>query len=222
MEIILESHLGGAKRAKGITVIIDVFRAGNTILSCLSNGAEYVIPVGSLEEAYKLKQEYPNNLLAGERKSHPPEGFDFGNSPSEASTINFDGRGVILTTSSGTQGIVNASGADNILIGTFANISKISEYIIKAAPSTVTLVAMGFESRLKAEEDEFYARFLRAVLQGKLPDFSCVRKKLLESDGANRLVSINKEDDLQSCLTLDTAAYVPYYDRDSGRLKLVD
>lgn len=218
MDIFIKSFLEGAKKATGITVIIDVFRAGNTIISCLSNGAGYVLPVGSLHEAYQLQKMYPDNFLAGERKSYPPERFDFGNSPSDASKINFRGKGVILTTSSGTQGIVNATDSDEILIGTFANITKITEYLHKKSLPTVTLVPMGFESREKADEDEYYAQFLKEKLEGKDPDFSAIKEKILKSRGAQRLRNIEKEKDLSKCLIQDSSSIVPLLDPVTGKL----
>lgn len=218
MEIFIKSFLEGAKNATGVAIIIDVFRAGNTIISCLTNGADYVLPVGTLQEAYHLKERYPDNFLAGERKSYPPEGFDFGNSPSDASLINFDGKGVVLTTSSGTQGIVNAVNSEEILVGTFANLTKITEYLHKKNPETVTLVPMGFESRDKADEDEYFAQFLKEKLEGKNPDFSSIREKILKSSGAKRLINIGKEDDLSRCLACDSSTVIPLLDSSTGRL----
>ena len=218
MEICIKSFLEGAKNATGVTIIIDVFRAGNTIISCLTNGADYVFPVGSLQEAYHIHERHPDNFLAGERKSYPPEGFDFGNSPSEASMINFEGKGVILTTSSGTQGIINAVNSEEILIGTFANIAALVEYLHKKNPSTVTLVPMGFESRERADEDECYAQFLKEKLESKNPGFSTIREKILKSSGAQRLINIGKEDDLSKCLVCDSSTIIPMLDSSSGRL----
>lgn len=218
MEILIKSFLEGAKNATGVTIIIDVFRAGNTIISCLTNGADYVMPVARLSEAYHLQKKYPDNFLAGERKSYPPKGFDFGNSPSEASMINFEGKGVVLTTSSGTQGIVNAVGADEILIGTFANVTALAEYLHNTSTSIVTLVPMGFESREKADEDECYAQFLKEKLEGKHPDFSIVKEKILSSKGAQRLINIGKEADLSMGLMYDSSTIIPLLDRPSGRL----
>ena len=62
--------LEGAKQAKGFTVIIDVFRAFSLECYLYSMGAKSVRPVGSLEEAYSLKRQHPEYLLAGERKEN--------------------------------------------------------------------------------------------------------------------------------------------------------
>jgi 2-phosphosulfolactate phosphatase len=68
MKIDIKSCIQGAKEAEGITVIIDVFRASNTIIACMAQGAEYIIPVGALEDAIALKKQFPDHLLFGERK----------------------------------------------------------------------------------------------------------------------------------------------------------
>ena len=68
MKVKIRSCLDGAKEADGISVIIDVFRASNTIIACIGQGVESIIPVGELDEAYNLKKQNPTYMLFGERK----------------------------------------------------------------------------------------------------------------------------------------------------------
>jgi 2-phosphosulfolactate phosphatase len=218
MEIKIKSCLEGARQAEGLTVIIDVFRASNTIITCLGQGAEYVIPVSELERAYQLKKGNPQYLLAGERNSQPPQGFDFSNSPSYVSALDLSQKKVILTTSAGTQGIVNAKDADEILIGSFANASAIVDYIQQKQPATVTLAAMGFASSEKAEEDEQCAFYLKERLLGRQPDLEQIRHKIRQSKGAARLTRIGRQDDMEFGLKLDLYNMVPLYIRDEGYL----
>ena len=89
MKIHILELIEGAKQAEGLTVIIDVFRAFSVACYAVANGAEKVIPVGSLELARSLKEQNPDSLLIGERKGIMPEDFDYGNSPFEASKIDF-------------------------------------------------------------------------------------------------------------------------------------
>lgn len=42
----------------------------------MSLGAEKIIPVGEVEEAYRLKEENPDAILAGERHGKILPGFD--------------------------------------------------------------------------------------------------------------------------------------------------
>ena len=52
MNINILQLIEGAKKAKGLTVVIDVFRAFSFEAYCLRLGAEKIIPVGVVEEAY--------------------------------------------------------------------------------------------------------------------------------------------------------------------------
>ena len=64
MEIQILQLLEGAKKAKGITVIIDVFRAFTTECFFMANGAKEILAVGKIETAYSLKKQNPNYILA--------------------------------------------------------------------------------------------------------------------------------------------------------------
>ena len=212
MEVKRYSCLDGATQATGVTIIVDVFRAGNTILSCFQQLVEAVIPVGDLKRAYELKDKYPNYYLAGERNSFPPEGFDFGNSPSKVYDFNLEDQTVILTSSAGTQGIVHAEKASRIFIATFGNAQAIVNHLTKLNPQVVSLVAMGFGSQEKAEEDETCTWYLEQKLKGKQVDFQPLKEKLLQSEGAERLRRIGRRDDLEICLKPDVFHYIPEYD----------
>ncbi len=218
MEIAIKSCLDGAREARGISVIIDVFRASNTIIACLGKKAKYVIPVNDLDRAYGLKKKYPDHLLFGERKGLPPKGFDFDNSPAKASALNLDKKKVILTTSAGSQGIVNAINSDEILIGSFANAKAVVDYIRKKNPKKVSLIAIGFESYKKAEEDELCAKYIKQKLLGKNPDFEGIKGKISKCDGARRLRTLGQEDDLDFSLKLDVYNLVPRYNKNTKRI----
>jgi len=216
MDVQIRSLLEGAQQAQGSTVLIDVFRASNTIIACLASGAQYVIPVGSLKEARRYKSDNPDYLLFGERKGLPPEGFDYGNSPAQAMNLDLRGKVVILTTSAGSRGIVDARDAKELLIGSFANADAIVDYLMGGNPEQVTLVPIGFESVKKAEEDEACAYFLKERLEGRTPNFLELERRIRASDGAARLRRLKQEDDLEFALRLNTHPVTPFYH--NGRL----
>ena len=112
MNINILQLIDGAKKATGLTVVIDVFRAFTTACFIMNNGASAIYPVGSVSEAFRLKSEIPDSLLVGERNEVIVPGFDYGNSPANIEHIDFSGKNIIHTTSAGTQGIVNAVNAD--------------------------------------------------------------------------------------------------------------
>lgn len=165
MEIRILQLLDGAREARGLTVIIDVFRAFSLEAYLYSQGAAGTIPVSSLEQAYELKRLHPDYLLAGERKGAICPGFDFGNSPSAVAGRNFAGRTIVHTTSAGTQGVAAASGAEEILGGSLVNAEATARYIASRHPQQVSLVCMGWEGLKETEEDLLCAEYLRALLQ---------------------------------------------------------
>ena len=126
--------IDGAKQAEGLTVIIDVFRAFSLENYLYDMGAELIRPIGSVEEAFKLKETTPNSLLFGERNGIKVEGFDFGNSPSSVNADIVKGKTILHTTSAGTQGIANAIHADEIIGGNLVAAKAIAEYIRRKNP----------------------------------------------------------------------------------------
>lgn len=163
----------GARQAEGLTVIIDVFRAFSLECYLYDMGVERIRPVGTVEEAFALRSRIPGSILAGERKGKKREGFDYGNSPSSIDRDHVAGKTVIHTTSAGTQGIVNASGASEIITGSLVNARAVAKYIMERRPQVVSLVCMGKGGVRPAAEDELCGAYIKSLLEGKeLPDFS--------------------------------------------------
>ncbi|MBQ7567934.1 2-phosphosulfolactate phosphatase, partial [bacterium] len=177
MVINVAEMLEGAKSARGTAVIIDVFRAFSVECYLFANGVRCLFAVGDLEMAYELKRQHPEALLVGERKGFPMPGFDCGNSPHLLSRLDLRGKTVIHTTSSGTQGLAAASGAQEIITGSLVNARAVAEYLLSEQPRSVTLVAMGLEGKISAEEDVLCARYIEAQLLGRPWDRSCLEEQ---------------------------------------------
>lgn len=177
MDINILQLIDGAKKATGLTVVIDVFRAFTTACFIMNNGAEAIYPVGSVSEAFRLKSEIPDSLLVGERKEVIVPGFDYGNSPANIEHTDFSGKNIIHTTSAGTQGIVNAVNTDEIITASFVNANAVSRYIKLKNPKTVSIVCMGKAALAPTEEDTWCAEYIKALVNGE--DY-CIKKKLEE------------------------------------------
>jgi 2-phosphosulfolactate phosphatase len=182
--------LSGAREATGLAVIIDVFRAFSLECYLYEFGAKLVRPVGSVDDAWALKAKIPDAVLVGERQGIKLDGFDFGNSPSqiEAAADRIAGRVVIHTTSAGTQGIVNAQNAQEILTGSFVNARAVAEYARVQAEKVgipVSLVAMGTSGKERAAEDDLCAEYIEALIHKKEipPVFEQRRQDLKNLDG---------------------------------------
>ena len=184
MNIQILHMIDGAKKAKGITVVIDVFRAFSMEAYCFAKGAKKVIPVGDIDLAYKLKEKNPDVVLAGERHGKIMPGFDTGNSPSELMSVDVKDKVVVHTTSAGTQGIANAKNADEILGGSLLNAKAIAEYIKKSGVQEISLVCMGLEALSETEEDTLCAEYIKSLLEGTTIDMQKEIESLKTTSGA--------------------------------------
>ena len=167
MKIDILKFFEGAHKAKGVAVIIDVFRAFSVGCYAFDAGAVRIIATKGVDEAFQLKKKYINSVLAGEREEKKIEGFDFGNSPTEIIKADLHGKTFIHTTTAGTRGLVNAVNADAVITGSFVNAGAIVRYIKAINPEHVSLVAMGYRATLSAEEDLLCAELIEAGLNDK-------------------------------------------------------
>ena len=212
MEIEILQLTEGAKKAKGLTVVIDVFRAFSTACYVFAAGADKIIPVEHVAEAIELKRILKDVVMLGERNERKVPGFDFGNSPTHILNQNFGGKTIIMTTSSGTRGIANATLADEIITGSFVNAEAIINYIRQKNPAELSLVCMGYEGRYPTQEDTFLAEYVRDKLQNKETDFEKMKQILRTGDGARLLDPANDEwspsSDFELCLDHDRFNFV--------------
>lgn len=184
MDIQILHLIEGARQARGVAVIIDVFRAFTVEAYLVKNGAARIIPVGDKEIAYRYKQDHPDAVLVGERLGRILPGFDFGNSPSQIDGTDLTGRTVIHTTSAGTQGIANAVHADEILGGSLVNAAAIARYIRRKNPAQVSLVCMGLNALRQTEEDNLCAAYIKCLLEGGAMDLAAEIPVLQRTSGA--------------------------------------
>ena len=221
MKIEILQLLEGAKRAEGLTVIIDVFRAFSVVCYAYDNGVKRIYPVGSIDEAYDLKRKYPDYILVGERNEQRPEGFDFGNSPTQLLAADLNGKTMIHTTSSGTQGIANAVNAGEIITGSFVNAGAIVRYIRQKDPAVLSLACMGYAGMYEVEEDTFLAEYIKGELTGNPVDFEKMKKILREGSGARFFVP-EKQDwaprsDFDLCLDLNRFDFILKVEQEENR-----
>lgn len=184
MNIRILELIEGAKAAKGLTVIIDVFRAMTVEAYVIQNGAADLIPMGSIEEAYAYRETHPGTILMGERGGAMCPGFDFGNSPSQVKDVDFTGKTVVHTTSAGTQGVANAVNATEMLTGSLVNAKAIAEYIKTSGAEDVSLVCMGLAGRESTREDTLCAEYIKALVEGTAIDLTAGIAECRQTSGA--------------------------------------
>lgn len=211
MEITIHQLLEGARQARGVAVVIDVFRAYSVESYAFSRGIKRIYPVGDIDEAYRLKQQHPDFLLCGEREGRKQPGCDFGNSPYEIMQHDLTGRTMVHTTSAGTQGLENATGAELLLAGSLVNAAATAAYIRQLAPEHVSLVCMGLACRRPTDEDTICAEYLRALLRGEPFDQQAAIEVMRRGDGQRFFIPEDQafapQEDFALCTMFDRFPY---------------
>jgi len=163
MEISIHSLLEGAIRATDTVAVVDVFRAFTTAAVALANRAARIAMVNMVEEALALRDAGVGQICMGEVQGRAPNGFDFGNSPFEVSTIDFTGKTIIQRTSAGTQGIVAASRAKRLCTAWLVTAQATVDALLSGSPDQVSLVAMGDNWLMRTDEDVLCAIHLQTA-----------------------------------------------------------
>jgi 2-phosphosulfolactate phosphatase len=178
MKIELKSLTEGAETARGIVVIIDVFRAFTAAAVALDRGAQSILMVDTVEEALARVKAGHADLAIGEREGRKPPGCDFGNSPAELTSADLAGKRLVQSTTNGTAGLHAARNAEALFAGSFVTADATVKALLRTKPETVSLVAMGRGGKVRADEDEICALYLRSRLEGRDPDAEAVQRLL--------------------------------------------
>ena len=228
MRVETTDFVAGARSARGLTVVIDVFRAFSVAAHAFARGARSIVPVAEIDDARALKRLHPDWLLIGERHARPLPGFDCGNSPTELERLELRDRTIIHTTHSGTQGLTAAGSADDVITGALVNAAAIVRYIRARAPATVTLVRMGHEAAERCAEDDLCAQLLAQRLAGEQPSVADLRERLRGADSAQKFFDPACEwapqRDFELCTQVDAFDFVLQLERGAvpARLRRID
>ena len=196
MKVTCASLLEGARNARGVAVVIDVYRAFTCTPLLFSLGIEKSILVATPQEAFDLKQKDRNLLLLGEVEGVPIDGFDLGNSPGEIlqkGASFFNGRTVVQRTSAGVQGVLTAlDTADEVLPASYALADSTATYLLNKQPENVSIVAMGWSLEVTAPEDEWCARYIAHLLGAGDYDHNVALNEILFHKTTQKFFDIDK------------------------------
>ena len=207
------------EQAAGLVVVIDVVRAFTTACIAFEVGAEEITLVSTVDDAFRAREAMPDALLMGEVRGKPPEGFDYGNSPSALVGLDLTGRRMIQRTSAGTQGVVRSTSAEILLAASFACASATINYIRSLNPAQVTLVQTDSRPGY-GDEDRACADYIEEALRGNQPDAQPYLDRVHNSKTAHKIREVNHPalpiSDLTYCTDLDRVNFVQYVERRDG------
>ncbi|MEK6791120.1 MAG: 2-phosphosulfolactate phosphatase [Deltaproteobacteria bacterium] len=144
-------------------VAIDVIRASTTITTALSLGRR-VFPVKTTDEAFILAGKLLEPLLIGEIGGNVPYGFEMTNSPADIASRTDVARPMIFISSSGTQLMLNAAGADAVYVACFRNFSAVAERIA-GKHNAVAVIGAGTRGQFRREDQMGCALVAEALVE---------------------------------------------------------
>ncbi len=152
--------------------MLDVLRATSSMVTALANGAEAIVPVGTIAEALAWRERDPEVLLAGERDGVRIAArltggveFDVGNSPREFLPERVRGRRIVMTTTNGTRALQACRRAAHVWVGAFLNLGAVVAALRCAQPRHVLVVCSGTIEQA-AFEDALAAGALCEQMEG--------------------------------------------------------
>ncbi len=187
----------------GIPVVADIFRATTNIVVILMKGAEEIIPVGTIEEAFSLQKK--GYLIFGEDNTEKIYGFDYGNSPSETFDLDLNNKKVAIKTTNGTDTIIKAG--EGTLIGSFLNIDQLAKYLRNKEVHIFPANILGG----KAVEDNEFAYALSKLILEPGADISVNITQSRNGNGAERLRAHGFEKDIDFSLQRGITEIIPIF-----------
>jgi 2-phosphosulfolactate phosphatase len=180
-----------------------------------SLGLDKSILVSQPREALALKGRHQDYILIGEVGGLPIEGFDLGNSPSEILNQKpsyFKGKTAVQRTSAGVQGALAAlEVADEVLVASYNIARTTARYILSRQPDQVSLVAMGWDLKERAPEDDWCARYIAHLLGAEDYNHDEAMREIVFSQNARRFLSADEPrfppEDPVLCLQRDVYDY---------------
>lgn len=133
-------------------VAVDILRATTSICAAFRAGASEVVPLASLDELEPYRAL--GYLRAAERGGHKVGDAECGNSPSEYITMDLRGKRIAYSTTNGTNCILRGADADETLVGSFANLTRLTEHLL-SIPRDVVIICSGWQQDFSLEDTLF-------------------------------------------------------------------
>ena len=225
---LLSTSLAQPEHFKGkVAVVADIFRATSTITAALSLGAKAVLPVASIEEVIFLTNGQ-DMIGAAERKGKPVPGISLTNSPTQLANADIAGKTIVLSTSNGTQAMLQAKWADKVFAGSFLQVGALANALL-AADSSVVIHCAGWLGQPCLEDTLFAGALTDRLLHhgyeigndGTQMAYLLWKEHhakpealLQQSSHYKRLARLGQLADIQFCLQIDSLPIVACLDND--------
>ncbi|MEQ9638436.1 MAG: 2-phosphosulfolactate phosphatase [Alphaproteobacteria bacterium] len=206
--------------ARGTVIVIDVLRAFTTAAYAFDAGAARIVLVGDPAEGFALKARWPDAVLVGEDGGRQIAGFDVGNSPEAVEAMDLTGKTIVLRSSSGTQGVVGATGAEAIWLGSLV-VASATVRALQDRP-LVTILAMGSRNGPDGPEDVACQRYMASLFAGVPVARDEIRQAVIDSPSGqwalDPAIGFKTPGDLDRAVAIDRFDFAMPVTREDGLL----
>ena len=214
------------------TVAVDILRATTAVCAAFQAGVMEVVPLDSLEALDHYRAQ--GYLSAAERGGKKVKDAECGNSPTEYLTMNLTGKRMAYSTTNGTVCILHGSDADRTLVGAFANISTLTQFLLDK-PQDLVIICSGWKNDFSIEDTLFAGALCQRLIASncytsthdavhmaidlwRLCDNKPYDYSMRHASHVQRLIGFGAEKDIEFAFRTDTCPLVPILKE--GRLTL--
>ncbi|WP_078553978.1 2-phosphosulfolactate phosphatase [Bacillus alkalicellulosilyticus] len=193
-----------------VNIIIDVIRAFTVAHYAFIYGAKDILLVGTVEEAFQLRNEHPKFLLAGEVNGIAIEGFDLENSPYLLTNHNLQNKTLIQKTTNGVEATLHALDANHVFVTGFSNAKTTATYIRQhQLGQHINIIA----SHPTGDDDLACAQYMKSIIEGhESIDSEDVKARIQSSIVAAKFFDKTKpefnENDISYCIKEPPSEFV--------------
>jgi len=208
-----------------VVVLVDILRATTSICTAFANGVSRIIPVGDMEDARRYKEK--GFLVASEQDGKKMDFADFGNSAFSFTAENIGRKTLVYCTTNGTKALETARSAEQVVIGSFINLTALAEWL-KNKKSNVVILCSGWKNKFCLEDSIFAGALAAALTESQLFTINCdstfaaielwnqAKSDLLgyiqKAAHSHRLKRLGLDDVIPYSFTMDQTDVVPVFD----------
>jgi 2-phosphosulfolactate phosphatase len=148
-----------------ITIVIDVIRAFTVAHYAFLQGISRILLAETMEQAFRLKKENPEYLLAGEVEGVAIKGFDLDNSPYHIQQKSLEGKTLVQKTTNGVRATLSCLSSEHIFVTGFSNARKTAAFvrnrILDEKEEVVNIIA----SHPYGDDDLACAEYIKSILK---------------------------------------------------------
>ncbi|WP_420976257.1 2-phosphosulfolactate phosphatase [Bacillus vallismortis] len=146
-----------------IHIVIDVIRAFTVAHYAFIGGAKEIYLVRTADEAFALKNTYPDYVLTGEEKGVGISGFDLDNSPKRMAEQDMADKHLVQKTTNGVTAALGALNAKHLFVTGFSNARTTAEHVKTLGDKNCVINIVA--SHPSGDDDMACAQYIKGIIE---------------------------------------------------------